>query len=74
MTLYDDAIFACSVIFALVGVPFMLLAVPAGLQVLMGDWTTWNGLLDWGLHLVGFFGALCCCLLLIAASVLEAER
>lgn len=67
----DNAMFACSVIIALISVPFIFLSVPAGIQVLAGDWTAWNGLIDQGWHSLGFFAAALCCLILIVGAALE---
>ena len=71
MSTLDKAMFVCGVIITVVSIPFMLLAVPAGLRVLAGDWTVWNGLIDQGWHQIGFFAALLCCLILMVGAMLE---
>jgi TRAP-type C4-dicarboxylate transport system permease small subunit len=71
MTTLDKAMFICGVIVAVVSIPFMLLAVPAGLQVLAGDWTVWNGLIDQGWPQIGFYAALLCCVVLILGAAYE---
>ena len=71
MTSLDKAMFICGVIITLVSIPFMLLAVPAGLQALAGDWTVWNGLIDQGWHMLGLYAALSCWLILMVGAMYE---
>ena len=71
MSRFDDAMVVSWTIAILVLIPFLILVIPAGVTASSGDYSLWNGMIDNGLHIIGFVVPLFCGLLLIVGGLLD---
>ena len=71
MTLHEDVTAVCIVLMVIIGIPCLLLTVPAIILGLRGDWSTAYLVIQQGWHLLGLGTGLLICLVLIVGAIDE---
>jgi len=71
MTLHENVTAVCIVLMTIIGIPCLLVTIPAIMEGLGGDWSTAYTLLQQGWHLLGLGTGVLICLILIVGAMYE---